>query len=97
VSSPDPLLQMEVAATRVDPGNRGGDPFLPEQRLAPELALEAFTRGSAFVNRLDGSTGTIEPGMAADLVVLDHDPFLDGPIGQGRAVVTMVGGRIVNG
>ncbi len=97
VSTPDPLLQIEVAVTRVDPERRDGEPFLPEERLPPEAALEAFTRGSAFVNRLDETTGTIEPGKAADLVVLDHDPFVDGPIGQARTVLTMVGGRIVHG
>jgi predicted amidohydrolase YtcJ len=95
VSTPDPLLQLEVAVTRVEPGGNG-EPFLPEERLAPEEALAAFTLGSAFVNRLDHETGTIEPGKAADLVALDHDPFVDGPIGRARAVLTMVGGRIVH-
>jgi predicted amidohydrolase YtcJ len=97
VSTPNPLLQIEVAVTRVDPGRREGEAFLPEERLAPDAALEAFTRGSAFVNRLDETTGSIEPGKAADLVVLDHDPFEAGPIGEARPLVTMVGGRIVHG
>jgi predicted amidohydrolase YtcJ len=97
VSTPDPLLQIEVAVTRTDPDARDGDPFLPEERLEPQAALEAFTRGSAYVNRLDDQTGTIEPGKAADLVVLDHDPFVDGPIGDARAVLTLVGGRAVHG
>ena len=97
VSTPDPLLQIEVAVTRTDPDGRDGAPFLPEERLDPETALEAFTRGSAYVNRLDERTGTIEPGKAADLVVLDHDPFVDGPIGDARPVLTVVGGRAVHG
>jgi predicted amidohydrolase YtcJ len=97
VSTPDPLLQIEVAVTRVDPERRDGEPFLPEERLTPVAALEAFTRGSAFVNRLEETTGTIEPGKAADLAVLDHDPFADGPIGEARTVLTVVGGRIVHG
>ncbi len=96
VSSPNPLLQIEVAATRVDPGHRGDEPFLPEERLDPETALEAFTRGSAFVNRLDAETGTLEPGRLADLVVLDRDPFVEGPVGEGTVAITMVGGRVVH-
>jgi predicted amidohydrolase YtcJ len=96
VSTPDPLLQMEVAVTRVDPDDRDGDPFLPQERLDPAAALEAFTRGSAFVNRLEERTGTIEPGKDADLVVLQHDPFTNGPIGDARAMLTMVGGRVVH-
>ncbi|HYZ11388.1 MAG TPA: amidohydrolase [Actinomycetota bacterium] len=97
VSTPNPLLQIEVAVTRVDPRRREGEAFLPEERLAPAAALEAFTRGSAFVNRLDDTAGTIEPGKAADLIVLDRDPFEAGPIGEARPLVTMVGGRIVHG
>lgn len=96
VSTPEPLLQIEVAVTRVDPERRDGEPFLPEERLAPEAAVEAFTRGSAFLNRLDQETGTVEPGKAADLVVLDHDPFAEGPIGDARAVLTIAGGTVVH-
>lgn len=96
VSTPDPLLQIEVAVTRVDPDGRDGEPFLPEEGLDPGTALRGFTLGSSFVNRLEDRTGTIEPGKDADLVVLDHDPFVDGPIGDARAVLTMVGGRIVH-
>ncbi len=33
VSTPNPLLEMEVAVTRVDPGERDAEPFLPDQRL----------------------------------------------------------------
>ena len=96
VSTPDPLLQIEVAVTRGDPDGRDGEPFLPEEGLDPGTALRGFTLGSSFVNRLEDRTGTIEPGKDADLVVLDHDPFVDGPIGDARAVLTMVGGRIVH-
>ena len=96
VSTPDPLLQIEVAVTRVDPEHRDGEPFLPQERLDPGTALAAATLGSAYVNRLEEQTGTVEPGKAADLVVLDHDPFADGPIGDARAVLTLAGGRVVH-
>jgi predicted amidohydrolase YtcJ len=98
VSTPDPFKQMEVAVTRVDPDHRGGEPFLPDERIGLDEALTAFTRGSAFVNRLDGETGTLAPGMLADLVVLDRDIGApdNGPIGDARALLTMVGGRVVH-
>ncbi len=97
ISTADPLMGIEVAVTRTDPEDRGGDPLVPEEALEPETALRAATAGSAFVNRLDEETGTIEVGKLADLVVLDHDPFdpaLGGPA-DARVRMTLVGGEIV--
>lgn len=98
VSTPDPFLQMEVATTRREPGRRDGEPFLPEERLTLAEALEAFTRGSAYVNHLEQETGTIEPGKLADLVVVDRDILAPGagPVGEARVLLTMVGGRVVH-
>jgi predicted amidohydrolase YtcJ len=98
VSTPDPFAQMEVAVTRIDPRHRDNEPFLPSERIRLGQALAAFTRGSAFVNRLDGETGVIAPGMLADLVVLDRDIAAPdaGPIGDARALLTMVDGTVVH-
>jgi predicted amidohydrolase YtcJ len=98
VSSPDPFPQMEVAVTRVDPLHRDKEPFLPSERIRLGQALAAFTRGSAFVNRLDEETGVIAPGMLADLVVVDRDIAAPdtGPIGDARALLTMVDGTVVH-
>jgi predicted amidohydrolase YtcJ len=95
VSSPDPIQGIHVAVNRVLPGT-GREPFLPGQRLSLEVALEAYTSGSAFVNHLD-DTGRIEPGFRADLAVLDRDPFA-GPseeIGATRVAMTLVDGKTV--
>jgi hypothetical protein len=97
ISSADPLLAIEVAVTRTDPDDRGADPFIPEEALEPEVALRAATLGSAFVNRLDDQTGSIQEGKLADLVVLSHDPFdpaLGGPA-DARVRMTLVGGEVV--
>jgi predicted amidohydrolase YtcJ len=97
VSSPNPLLEMEVAVTRVDPGERTNEPFLPGQRIDLETAVTAFTMGSVTVNQNEGIVGSIEVGKEADLVVLDRDIFdrATGPIGDARVEMTMVGGRVV--
>jgi predicted amidohydrolase YtcJ len=97
VSTPDPLLQIEVAVERVWDGARGsGKPFLPEERLDLVDALAACTAGSAFANHLD-ETGTLEVGKLADLVVLDRDLFDRGAgaIGEVRVVGTFVEGVAV--
>ena len=97
VSTANPLLEIEVAVTRVSPQDRSAEPFLPEQRLDLPTAIAAFTIGSAYVNHLDTETGSIEPGKLADLAVLDRNVFDPGagPIGDARVVLTLVEGEAV--
>lgn len=78
VSTPNPMAAIHVAVNRLSaPGYEEGDyePFLPEQAIDLASALTAYTAGSAYVNHLDDSTGTIEVGKYADLTVLSRDPF----------------------
>lgn len=97
VSTPDPLAAIHVAVNRTAaPGQEEGEyeAFLPEQAIDLATSFTAYTAGSAWVNHLDRTTGTIEVGKLADLVVLDRDPF-DGPadeIGATRALQTFVEG-----
>ena len=97
VSTADPLPQLEVAVTRVSPDTRGLEPLLPEEGIDLPTALATFTHGSAYVNFLEGETGTLEASKLADLVVLDRD-ILDpgsGPIGDARVLLTLVEGEAV--
>ncbi|MDP9224448.1 MAG: amidohydrolase family protein, partial [Actinomycetota bacterium] len=99
VSSPDPLLEMEVAITRTSPDERSGRPFLPDQALDLPAALEAFTMGAAYVNHLDATTGSVEVGKRADLCVLDRDVFSlepGEPLGETKVLLTLVDGRPVH-
>src|SRR3954452_15053869 len=96
VSSPDPLQAVHVAVNRPEPGGTA-DPFLPAEALGLDQALAAYTNGSAYVNHLD-DTGTLSPGMVADLAVLDRDPFQGeaAGIGSSRVRATYVDGRPVH-
>lgn len=97
VSSANPLLEMEVATTRVNELTRSGEVFLPDERLSLDEALSAFTIGSAYVSHLDGETGSLEVGKLADLTLLDRnlrDPGA-GPIGEAKVLATWVEGREV--
>jgi predicted amidohydrolase YtcJ len=97
VSTPDPFLQMEVAVTRRAPGSSDGPVLVAAQGIDLNAALGAFTRGSAFVNH-DDDAGSIEPGMRADLAVLDRNPF-DGSASQiatTRVTMTLAAGRVVH-
>jgi predicted amidohydrolase YtcJ len=99
VSTPDPLEAIHVAVHRVaygDAGRAGTEAFLPEQALPLEAAFAAYTSGSAWVNHRDDA-GTVTPGAAADLVVLDRDPFLDPlSVGATRVVSTWIDGAVVH-
>jgi predicted amidohydrolase YtcJ len=97
VTTADPLEQIEVAVTRIDPENRGKDPFLPEQRLRLDDVLDAFTSGSAYVNH-DEQGGALEVGRRADLALLDRDLFAPGapPIADARVRLTVAAGKIVH-
>jgi predicted amidohydrolase YtcJ len=96
-STADPLEEMEVAIRRADPSDRDADPFLPDQRLPLHLALAAFTKGSAYVNR-DDDAGSIEEGNRADLVVLDRNLFdaHDATVADARVEHTIAAGRVVS-
>jgi len=77
VSSANPIRAIHVGVNRALYGAAGGqaEPFLPGQALELAEAMAAYTIGSAYVNHLDGVTGSISPGKFADLIVLDRDPF----------------------
>jgi predicted amidohydrolase YtcJ len=98
VTTANPLEQIEVAVTRIDPENRGNAPFLPAERLTLDQALRAFTAGSAYVNH-DPDAGRLEVGARADIAVLDRD-IRRGPAGEisdASVELTVAAGRVVHG
>jgi predicted amidohydrolase YtcJ len=76
---------------------RTGMAYVPGERITVEEAVRAYTAGSAYAAFMDDRVGTLEAGKAADLVVLSQDLFSvpHEAIGATRAVITMVGGRVV--
>lgn len=75
----------------------GAPPRAARHRLSIEEALAAYTAGSAWFSLEEDWRGTLTPGMAADLAVLDRDVFSsDAELRGTKAQLTMVGGRIVH-
>jgi predicted amidohydrolase YtcJ len=97
VTTPNPLEEMEVAVNRVATDRRGDDVFYPEERISVRSAVNGFTIGSAYVNHLDGDTGTIEEGKLADLCVVDRDLFSPELefMSDAKVVLTLVDGEPV--
>jgi predicted amidohydrolase YtcJ len=93
VVEPDPLSGLRGAVTR---RSRGGKELAPGEAITPAAALALYTSAAAEVMGLARERGRIEPGLAADLVVLDQDPTAPDANWDGLTVeTTIVGGRVV--
>lgn len=99
VSSANPFEEIQVAVTRMNLDGSDQTPLLPAERISVAEAIAAFTIGSAYANHLERTTGSIEVGKQADLVVVDRDLFTVPPaeIGKTRALATLFAGRVVHG
>ena len=69
-----------------------------DQQLTRLEALRTFTRENSWFLRMEDKLGSIEVGKLADVAVLDRDYFTvpDADIKKIRAVLTVVGGRVVH-
>jgi len=72
-------------------------PTRPSEALTIEQAVIAYTRTSAAAEFQEQRKGTIEPGKAADLVLLSQDIFAVPPVAipATRAILTIVDGKVV--
>ena len=90
ISPLDPIATLAAAV---------GRPHAPGHALAVDDALRAMTWAPYAISGLGSRLGRLAPGRAADLVVLDADPYATAPedLAGIRVVATMVGGRWVHG
>jgi predicted amidohydrolase YtcJ len=84
-----------VARQTLDGQPDGG--WFPEERVDVETALRAYTVNNAWVAGEENEKGMLRPGLLADIVVSDRDPFAVAPaqLKDLRVLLTVVGGRIV--
>ena len=92
-----PVLGIYAAVTRrtLDSHNPGG--WFPEEKLELEDVLRAYTAGVAYAGFMERKTGTLRPGMLADVVALDRDLFAipAESLSTVRVRTTIAGGRVV--
>lgn len=93
----DPLQGMYAAATRQTLEGQPPAGWFPEERIAPEEALRAYTVNNAWVAGEETYKGKIAPGFLADLAVLDANPLTVEPseLKDVKVVMTVVDGRVV--
>jgi predicted amidohydrolase YtcJ len=94
VTPVDPLLLVWCAVNRI---TRSGAMLGAPERISVVQALRAVTSAAAWQTFAEHSRGTIQPGKAADLVVLEKDPLTidPGAIKDIRVLETIVGGERV--
>ncbi|HEU4401838.1 MAG TPA: amidohydrolase [Candidatus Polarisedimenticolia bacterium] len=99
VSSANPLEEMEVAVTRMGDAGQTTTPFIPEERIDLPSALAGFTINAAYVNFQEDTSGSVETGKLADLIVLDRNLFAIKPeeISEAKVLLTLFGGKPVHG
>ncbi len=74
VERPDPLAGVQCAVTRA-PVNAPHAVYRPEEALSIAEALDSFTIESAHASFEEKTKGRVEPGYAADFVILESNPF----------------------
>ena len=99
VSTANPFPQIETAVTRRGAFDEPMPVFIPEERIDLESAIVAFTINAAFVNKQEDTTGSIEVGKLADLIVIDQNLFDIEPatISETKVLLTLFGGEPVYG
>ncbi|QCP04341.1 amidohydrolase [Brevibacterium sp. CS2] len=75
VEPANPFAAIYAAMTRADISGDPATTFQPERRISAYAAIEAHSAGAAYAAGLETRTGRISAGMAADFLVLDHDPL----------------------
>ncbi len=76
----------------------GGQVLGPKEAVSAREAIDGYIAGGALAMRHETFRGKLMPGFAADLTVLDRDPFdlSAEEVSKTRSVLTMTEGRIVH-
>lgn len=74
VPSVNPWVGIEMLVTRQKPGG-SDESFGPDQAIRLDQALELFTINSAKHLGVENQLGRLLPGMLADMIVIDRNPY----------------------
>jgi len=96
ISSYNPFRAFQTAVTRA--GGKGERPLNIDERIPLETAIDAYTINAAFAMKQDRTTGSLEAGKRADLVVLDRDILTINPetIEDTKVLAIYLDGRLVH-
>jgi predicted amidohydrolase YtcJ len=97
VESVSPIENFYAAVLRQDAAGKLPTPFVPEQRMNRLETLLGMTEYGAYAAFCEDRRGSIRPGFAGDVVVLDRDLLSSHPgfIPQTAVMATVVAGEVV--
>ena len=95
ISTYNPFVAFQTAIMRS--GGKGQPPLNLDERIPLTTAIDAYTVNAAFAMKQDKTTGSLEAGKRADLVVLDRDILTIDPqtIADTKVLATYLDGRLV--
>ncbi|MGW2145741.1 amidohydrolase [Nonomuraea bangladeshensis] len=96
VESPNPWAALYAAVTRTREDGTPVGGWQPEQRLSMAEAITAHTLGAAYAAGESDRKGVLAPGMLADFIAVDTDPYLEAPeaVLRTQVLTTVVGGEV---
>lgn len=97
VITPNPIFSIHSAVNRTFVDGKPKEGWNPEQRLSVGEALYGYTLGTAFHDFKEQTSGSLETGKFADIVVIDRNLFAipKEQIINAEVEMTMFDGKIV--
>lgn len=93
----DPFQSIYRSVTRLHDDKKPIGGWIPKEKITLSEAINAYTKGSAYLNFMEDHIGAIEAGKLADIIVIDRNLFeIDiEDIIDTQVIMTMVNGNIV--
>jgi predicted amidohydrolase YtcJ len=88
VTSEVPFEGLAVAVHRQMPDRTPPGGWIPEEKISPQEALQAYTSGVAYQAFCEDKQGKLLPGFYADFIVIPSDPRLMDPHDMGKIEIT---------
>jgi predicted amidohydrolase YtcJ len=97
IESFDPWKAIYTALQRKHLVNPQEDSFYPEEKIAINQAIRAYTSDSAWAIGEENNLGSIDMGKKADLIMIDQDIFSEPPeiLLDTKVIFTILDGKVV--
>ncbi len=97
--TPNPWIAVETLVTRKKPGGSDEPPLAPKEAITLKEAIDLYTVNAARQFGHGDQVGSIKPGLFADVIVVDRNPFKVPitTVHDTRVETVLINGEIVYG